>query len=230
MGDERGDVETRRADGNADRGVGGLERRGEKWNGWRRRLQESKLGDFEFQSIKLLAFRRAVVATATAAVVRSSSSPLSLSLLSLFFLSHPFLFFSLSPIRPPSFFPVSSLPPASNGSFAAEIHTDVSPTPSRTPHSSFSSFLPRCSPSPPSLSPFSSRPSAAAPPPPPTNLHVYTRACGRALSAVARVHTPSTARRDSTTFYCRQTERANGRKGERRPDVTAKTKIERKRG
>lgn len=73
-----GDVETRRADGNADRGVGGLERRGEKRNGWRRRLQESKLGDFEFQSIKLLAFRRAVVAAATAAVVRSSSSPLSL--------------------------------------------------------------------------------------------------------------------------------------------------------
>lgn len=92
-------------------------RRGEKRNGWRRWLQESKLRDFEFQSIKLLAFRRAVVATVTTAVVRSSSSPLlssiSLSSLALFFLSHPFLFFSLSPLRPPSFFPVSSLPPAS---------------------------------------------------------------------------------------------------------------------
>lgn len=80
-------------------------------------MQESKLGDFEFQSIKLLAFRRAVVAAAATAV-RSSSSPLTIYLS---FLSHPFLFFSLSSRRPPSFFPRIL--------FAAEIHTDVSPTP-----------------------------------------------------------------------------------------------------
>ncbi|KAL0105040.1 hypothetical protein PUN28_016578 [Cardiocondyla obscurior] len=43
----------------------------------------------------------------------------------LFFLAP--LFLPLA--RPPSFFPGSSLPPVSNGSFAAEIHTDVSPTP-----------------------------------------------------------------------------------------------------
>lgn len=82
-------------------------------------MQESKLGDFEFQSIKLLAFRRAVVAAAAATTaVRSSSSPLTIYLS---FLSHPFLFFSLSSLRPPSFFPRIL--------FAAEIHTDVSPTP-----------------------------------------------------------------------------------------------------
>lgn len=86
-------------------------RRGEQRNGWRRRLQESKLGDFEFQSIKLLAFRRAVVAAATAVVVRSLPLslhlPLSLSPLALFPLA-PFPLFL--PLRPPSFFP-RILPP-----------------------------------------------------------------------------------------------------------------------
>lgn len=190
VGDERGDVETRHADGNADRGIGGMERRGE--NGWRRWLQESKLGDFEFQSIKLLAFRRAVVAAvATATTVRSSSSPLSLCLS---FLSHPFLFFSLSPLRPPSFFPVSSLPPASNGSFAAEIHTDVSPTPSRTPHPSFSSFLPRHSspllPLVPFLFPPFCRGSSSA-------IHesarIHTRVRSRAFSGSSRTHAEHSA-------------------------------------
>lgn len=217
--------------------MGGVEERGER--GWRRRLQESKLGDFEFQSIKLLAFRRAVVA-ATAAVLFAAVPlplPLSLSLLALFLLSYPFLFFSLCPIRPPSFFPVFSLPPASNGSFAAEIHTDVSPTPSRTPHSSFSSFLPPAFPPSPLLFPprlslpallcrgssFATHESA--------RIHTRARAVARFQRSLAYTRrAESTARRDSTTFYCRQTERANGRKGERWPDVAAKTKTEGKRG
>lgn len=200
-------------------------------------MQESKLGDFEFQSIKLLAFRRAVVAAAaaTAAVVRFSSSPLSLSfsLASRSFSSRTLSSFSPSP---PSSRPLFSpyplcLPPRTVALRLKYIPMYLQPP--RVPHTRRS---PASSPGVRlSLSPLSSRPSTAAPPPLPTNLHVYTHACGRALSAVARVHTPSTMRRaaprrDSTTFYCRQTERANGRKGEKRPDVATKTKTEKKRG
>lgn len=159
-------------------------------------MQESKLGDFEFQSIKLLAFRRAVVAAATAVVDRSSSLPLSLHL-SLSFSSRTLSSFSPSPPSAgrPLFSPVSSLPPASNGSFAAEIHTDVSPTPSRTPHSSFSSFLPRRSPSrrfpPPShlffpflFPPFCRGSSSATH----ESARIHTRVRSRAFSGRSRTH------------------------------------------
>lgn len=123
-------------------------------------MQESKLGDFEFQSIKLLAFRRAVVAAVVVVVVvilafSRLRLPFSFSLslnFSPFFPRASLLLalfpprsldplttvFPLSSLGRP-LFPVSSLPPASNGSFAAEIHTDVSPSPS-----SSSFLLPLC--------------------------------------------------------------------------------------
>jgi len=147
-------------------------------------LQESKLGDFEFQSIKLLAFRRAVV-DATAAVVRFSSSPLSLFSLTLF----PLAPFSLYlPLVPPAalFFPRILF--ASNGSFAAEIHTDVSPTLLRTPHLSFSSFLPRHSSSPPLVPflfpPFCRGSSSATH----ESARIHTRVRSRVFSGRSRTH------------------------------------------
>lgn len=85
MDDERSDA-MRKRDARTGMQIAesmGFERKGEKrGTDGEGGLQESKLGDFEFQSIKLLAFRRAVVAaaTATAVVVRFSSSPLSLYL------------------------------------------------------------------------------------------------------------------------------------------------------
>lgn len=137
-----GDVETRCADGNADRGVRGVERKGQ--NGWRRWLQESKLEDFEFQSIKLLAFRRAVDAAA-AAIVCSSSSPLLLylCLLSVFFSLAPFPSFSPSPPSSrPLFSPYPLCLPPRTVALRLKYIPMYPPTPSRTPHSSFSSFLP----------------------------------------------------------------------------------------
>lgn len=208
MDDERSDA-MRKRDARTGMQIAesmGLERKGEKrGTDGEGGLQESKLGDFEFQSIKLLAFRRAVVAAATATaaavVVRFSSSPLSLypslSLSSRSFSSRTLSSFSPSP---PSSRPLFSpyplcLPPRTVALRLKYIPMYLQPP--RVPHtrrSPASSPGVRLSLSP-SLSPLSFRPSTAAPPPLPANLHVYTHACGRALSAVARVHTPSTVRR-----------------------------------
>lgn len=204
MDDERSDA-MRKRDARTGMQIAesmGFERKGEKrGTDGEGGLQESKLGDFEFQSIKLLAFRRAVVvaATATAVVVRFSSSPLSLylslSLSSRSFSSRTLSSFSPSP---PSSRPLFSpyplcLPPRTVALRLKYIPMYLQPP--RVPHTRRS---PASSPGvllSLSLSPLSSHPSTAAPPPLPTNLHVYTHACGRALSAVARVHTPSTVRR-----------------------------------
>lgn len=199
--------------------------------GWEREggggAQESKLGaDFEFQSIKLLAFRRAVVA-ATGGRRRFSSrrnqppqlSP-GLPPISPFFLSHPVI---LSPSlisrasyrQPPRvalFFPISSLPPASHGSFAAEIHTDVSPSPANSTPDVLQ--LPPRIPAPPfpvsylSLSRGSSSTTHESAH---TYTHVYVQA--RAFSGRSRTRgkhsaTPPPSIADTP-------ERANGRKGGR---------------
>lgn len=135
-----------------------------------------------------------------------------------------------NPLGSPSFSPYPlCLPPRTAALRLKYIPMYLHPP--RTAHPTSPSFLPRaCSLSLPrsfslslthSLLPLCCKSSSAI------HESAHTHTCRRALSAVVRVHAANTARRDSTTFYRRQTERANGRKGGTWPEQRERSRRER---